>query len=54
MMRVFALVLDLPEEYFDDLLVRPGAIMRLLRYPASRLDPDHPGIGAHRDYECKS
>ncbi|KAH0828292.1 1-aminocyclopropane-1-carboxylate oxidase [Fonsecaea pedrosoi] len=52
MIRAFALVLDLPEDYFDDLLVRPGAIMRLLRYPASILDPDHPGIGAHRDYEC--
>ncbi|OAP61804.1 hypothetical protein AYL99_04007 [Fonsecaea erecta] len=52
MIRVFALVLDLPEDYFDGLLTRPGAIMRLLRYPASILDPDHPGIGAHRDYEC--
>lgn len=54
LMRVFALVLDLSEDSFDHLLVRPGAIMRLLRYPASTLDPDHPGIGAHRDYECKA
>jgi hypothetical protein len=52
LMRTFALVLDLPETYFDHLLVRPGAIMRMLRYPSATLNPDHPGIGAHRDYEC--
>lgn len=53
MMRSFAIVLDLPETYFDHLLVRPGAIMRMIRYPPSPLDPNHPGIGAHRDYECE-
>ncbi|KAI9743467.1 MAG: hypothetical protein M1818_002779 [Claussenomyces sp. TS43310] len=52
LLKAFALVLDLPETYFDADFVRPGAIMTLLRYPASELDPNNPGIGAHRDYEC--
>ena len=54
LIKAFAVVLDLPESYFDDLFVRPGAIMRMLRYPPSTFNRDHPGIGAHRDYECKS
>jgi len=52
LLRAFALVLDLEETYFDEDFVRPGAIMTLLRYPASTMDPKNPGIGAHRDYEC--
>jgi len=54
---LFALALDLPEDFFDDKTTKPAAIMRLLHYP-----PQHPsdveandrviGIGAHTDYEC--
>ncbi|KAK4635308.1 2-oxoglutarate-Fe(II) type oxidoreductase hxnY [Fulvia fulva] len=58
--RLFALSLDLPEEYFDDMMTHPGGISRLLYYPASKdpkpLNPNEPdkeiGLGAHSDYEC--
>lgn len=53
-MQSFAIVLDLTEDYFDNLLVRPGASMRMIRYPPSSFNREHPGIGAHRDYECES
>uniref|UniRef100_A0A0W0GAF6 Fe2OG dioxygenase domain-containing protein n=1 Tax=Moniliophthora roreri TaxID=221103 RepID=A0A0W0GAF6_MONRR len=54
---LFALALDLPENFFNDKTTKPAAIMRLLHYP-----PQNPtkmaedgsviGIGAHTDYEC--
>jgi len=52
---LFALALELPENFFDDKTTNPAAIMRLLHYP-----PQSPtsfgsrqiGIGAHTDYEC--
>ncbi|CAK4033879.1 isopenicillin n [Lecanosticta acicola] len=53
MVRLFAKVLDLPEEFFDSTVVHPGAMLRLLKYPAQ--DPDQPdalGIGAHTDIEA--
>jgi isopenicillin N synthase-like dioxygenase len=54
MFGLFALALDLPEDWFEDKLERPASIMNVLHYPAS--DPDNPdvtsGIGAHSDYEC--
>ncbi|KAI3621149.1 vacuolar protein sorting-associated protein 70 [Moniliophthora roreri] len=53
---LFALALDLPENFFNDKTTKPAAIMRLLHYP-----PQNPtkmaedgsviGIGAHTDYE---
>ncbi|KAF7968293.1 hypothetical protein HWV62_31037 [Athelia sp. TMB] len=51
---LFALALDLPENFFDDKTTKPAAIMRLLHYPPQ---PPRPlekvlGIGAHTDYEC--
>ncbi|KAJ7366371.1 hypothetical protein DFH08DRAFT_834190 [Mycena albidolilacea] len=53
---LFALALDLPENFFDDKTTKPAAIMRLLHYPpqAPALDDDGRviGIGAHTDYEC--
>ncbi|KAJ3508597.1 hypothetical protein NLJ89_g5673 [Agrocybe chaxingu] len=56
---LFALALDLPENYFDDKTTKPAAIMRLLYYPPQnptsfKTDPDDRqiGIGAHTDYEC--
>lgn len=60
--RLFALSLNLPEEYFDDLATHPGGIGRLLLYPAqptnteltdAELELDGKlGLGAHTDYEC--
>ncbi|KAF8177027.1 hypothetical protein BJ912DRAFT_1063716 [Pholiota molesta] len=56
---LFALALDLPENFFDDKTTTPAAIMRLLHYPPQsptsfEMDPDgrQIGIGAHTDYEC--
>jgi len=56
--EAFALALDLPADHFTPMLRRPGAFMRVLRYPPQglpRLPDDGPeslGIGAHSDYEC--
>ncbi|KAJ6480090.1 hypothetical protein DFH09DRAFT_1214609 [Mycena vulgaris] len=53
---LFALALDLPEDFFADKTTTPAAIMRLLHYPPQQpaLDDDGRviGIGAHTDYEC--
>ncbi|KAJ7727383.1 hypothetical protein B0H16DRAFT_1590848 [Mycena metata] len=53
---LFALALDLPENFFDDKTTKPAAIMRLLHYPPQEpaVDDDDRiiGIGAHTDYEC--
>jgi len=51
--RLFALALHVPEDTFDDHVLRPEAGMRILHYPeqtASR--DDQRGIGAHTDVEC--
>jgi isopenicillin N synthase-like dioxygenase len=52
--RGFALALDTPERYFDDLIDKPMAQLRVLRYPPQPqpIDPRHIGVGAHTDYEC--
>ncbi len=52
--RGFALALDVPEHYFDELIDKPMAQLRVLRYPPQPLpiDPRHIGVGAHTDYEC--
>ncbi|THH30575.1 hypothetical protein EUX98_g3617 [Antrodiella citrinella] len=51
---LFALALDLPEDFFDDKTTKPAAIMRLLYYPPQTgvVDDRVEGIGAHTDYEC--
>ncbi|KAK0201549.1 hypothetical protein DFS33DRAFT_1265001 [Desarmillaria ectypa] len=54
---LFALALDLPENFFGDKTTKPAAIMRLLHYPSqkpSSVDEQEKvlGIGAHTDYEC--
>ncbi|GAA6004948.1 hypothetical protein JCM10207_008460 [Rhodosporidiobolus poonsookiae] len=51
---LFALALDLPEDYFNDKLTNPGSVMRLLSYPPQfgPVDLAEIGIGAHTDYEC--
>lgn len=58
--RLFALSLDLEEDYFDPMTTHPGGIARLLYYPATpetqasdQAATDNPiGLGAHSDYEC--
>ncbi|KIY48450.1 Clavaminate synthase-like protein [Fistulina hepatica ATCC 64428] len=50
---LFALALDLPENFFDDKTTRPAAIMRILHYPPQPEPVDGIlGIGRHTDYEC--
>jgi isopenicillin N synthase-like dioxygenase len=51
-MRVFALALDLDEDYFDKTIDRNISMMRVLRYPKQTSEP-LPGqlrAGAHSDY----
>jgi isopenicillin N synthase-like dioxygenase len=58
--RLFALSLDLKEDYFDSLTTHPGGIGRLLYYPAqpavaaseTATTEGKLGLGAHTDYEC--
>ncbi|KAK4541784.1 hypothetical protein LTR36_007316 [Oleoguttula mirabilis] len=53
LVRLFATVLGLPAHHFDGVVTHPGAMLRLLKYPAQ--DPKQPdalGIGAHTDIEC--
>jgi len=51
---LFALALNLPENFFDQYTKNPAAIMRLLYYPPQDgpVDDRVHGIGAHTDYEC--
>ncbi|KAH7926491.1 Clavaminate synthase-like protein [Leucogyrophana mollusca] len=48
---LFALALNLPENFFDDKITKPAAIMRLLYYPPQppRSDEGVIGIGAHTE-----
>ncbi|KAI9000118.1 2OG-Fe-II oxygenase [Hyaloraphidium curvatum] len=52
--RLFALALDLNEDFFDDKTTKVGSIARLLHYPPQTgvIDDRVIGIGAHTDYEC--
>ena len=52
--RGFALAPDLPEHYFDTMIDKPMAQLRVLHYPPQPepIDPRHIGVGAHTDYEC--
>ncbi|KAI0265540.1 2OG-Fe-II oxygenase [Gloeopeniophorella convolvens] len=49
---LFALALDLPEDFFADKTTKPAAIMRLLYYPpqSGTVDDRTIGIGAHTEY----
>ncbi len=52
LMRIFALALGLPEDYFADKIDRPQSFLRVINYPAPVVDP-LPGqlrAGAHSDY----
>ncbi|KAG6812496.1 hypothetical protein H0H92_002495, partial [Tricholoma furcatifolium] len=50
---LFALALDLKEDFFDDKTIRPAAIMRILHYPPQPSNADGEdrqiGIGEHTD-----
>ena len=52
--RVFALSLNLPEDYFLAMLDKPLDILRLLRYPPQpKVDDENQiGTGAHSDFDC--
>ncbi|KAH3671155.1 hypothetical protein OGAPHI_000866 [Ogataea philodendri] len=53
LMSLFALALDLPENYFVDMLKHPGAMGRVLHYlPQPVEETNVLGIGAHTDIEC--
>ncbi|KAJ7046426.1 hypothetical protein C8F04DRAFT_1064213 [Mycena alexandri] len=51
---LFALALDLPEDFFADKTKHSAALMRLLHYPPQFREVDDRviGIGAHTDWEC--
>lgn len=50
----FALALGLDERFFEPLITKPMAHMRVLHYPSQDgpIDDRQIGIGAHSDYEC--
>ena len=49
--RGFSLDLGIPEDYFEDKLDAPQAVLRLLRYPPDRTgEAAALGAGAHTDY----
>jgi isopenicillin N synthase-like dioxygenase len=52
--RGFALALELDELFFEPLVTKPTAQLRLLHYPSQHgpVDDRQIGIGAHSDYEC--
>ncbi|KIW96777.1 uncharacterized protein Z519_02168 [Cladophialophora bantiana CBS 173.52] len=53
LVRLFALALNMPEDFFDDKFTVPGLMLRVLLYPPQDHKPkeDHVGIGAHTDYD---
>ena len=54
LLRLFALGLDLGENYFDHFCKRPGVLLKLNHYPASIPDSsDNAGIHAHSDLESR-
>lgn len=53
LIRIFALALDLPEDYFDESIEVPAAAMRMVHYPPQSVDSESQnGIAAHTDHEC--
>lgn len=54
LLHAFALALDLEETYFDKMVDKPLATLRVLHYPPQygEVDEKQIGIGAHSDYEC--
>jgi isopenicillin N synthase-like dioxygenase len=52
LIRVFAVALDLPENYFDAMVSRPGALANIVHYPPQPPTDPSIGISPHTDYEC--
>jgi len=53
LLRIFALALELPEDYFDAFTKAPGVKFAVNRYPPQKeRDPKVLGIGTHTDHEC--
>ncbi|KAJ5548078.1 hypothetical protein N7513_005312 [Penicillium frequentans] len=56
MIRIFALALGMPEDYFDSVTTRPGADGLFVHYPGTPETVDDVsidvGIGAHTDFQC--
>lgn len=51
--KIFALALELPENYFDEFAKRPEAGMRILHYSQQQHSiDDQNGIDAYTDVEC--
>ncbi|MEM7292885.1 MAG: 2OG-Fe(II) oxygenase family protein [Pseudomonadota bacterium] len=52
--NLFALGLQLPQDYFDPLIEKPASVMNVNYYPATSSEEDKQtsGIGAHSDYEA--
>jgi isopenicillin N synthase-like dioxygenase len=52
LMRIFALALDLPETYFDNVTQFPMTGVRILHYPPQEVKgAEDIGLGAHTDYD---
>jgi isopenicillin N synthase-like dioxygenase len=49
LLRLFALALELPENYFDPITTAPLCSVRSIHYPPQEMSSDV-GIGAHTDY----
>lgn len=47
LMRIFALALDLPENFFDDKMKFPGAMARMMHYPPQPAGEKMAGLAAH-------
>jgi isopenicillin N synthase-like dioxygenase len=55
MIRIFALALDLPEDYYDTITTHPGADAVFIHYPGitkEKRDNVDVGLGAHTDIQC--
>ncbi|KAG0154134.1 hypothetical protein PDIDSM_1514 [Penicillium digitatum] len=53
LMRMVALALGLPGEYFDSMTQNPGVTSRMMHYPPQPLKEEvREGLGAHTDFEC--
>ncbi|KAH7173290.1 uncharacterized protein B0J16DRAFT_349838 [Fusarium flagelliforme] len=53
LIRLFALALELPEDYFDSIITTPGADAVHLHYPGTDETEDiDVGIGSHTDIQC--
>ncbi|KAJ6119978.1 hypothetical protein N7523_004258 [Penicillium sp. IBT 18751x] len=52
LMKIFALSLDVSEDFFESKIRNPGITSRMMHYPAQPATETREGLGAHTDYEC--